>query len=440
VAPHATQAIIHEAIAQTSTYEEFADNTLDVAQSTYACANRRTRYRLVQMHTNTPCPMRGPGHVTGLVGQEIAMDELALAVGVDPIELRLRNYADHNPKASLPWSSNRLRECYRTAAERFGWNQRSAVPRSMRDGNELVGYGMATAMNPAPRYPTDASATLLASGSAIVCSATSDMGAGTYTSATQIAAETLRLPIELVSFQLGDSNLPTAKEHGGSTTLASVGPAVRDACLALLQRIEQLAAETGESAEDPFALLRRADLEQLTATASVSAGDWQKIHSSYAFGAVFAEVRLDPELGSVRVARLVGAYDGGRIVNPKLARSQCLGGMVQGIGMALLEAVDWDAHLGRVMNANLAEYLVPVNADVRDLDVIFVDGEEPVMNPIGVKGIAGLGLCGVAPAIANAVWHATGRRMRDLPITPDKLLQALDQDLDPGNPETGTCD
>lgn len=303
------------------------------------------------------------------------MDEFAAALGMDPVELRLRNYAERDAKRDLPWSSKALRECYRLAAERFGWAGRNPEPRSMRAGRELVGLGMATTLNTALRWPTDASATLFADGSIVVRSATTDMGPGTYTSMTQIAADTLGFPLEDVRFELGDSALPKAAGHGGSTTLASVGN-----------------------------------------------GDWQKTHSCYGFGAVFAEVRVDPDLGTIRVPRIVGAYDTGRVINPRLARSQCIGGMVGGIGMALLEEAAWDPRFGRVMNANLAEYLVPVCADVIDLDVIFVPGEDPVMNPVGVKSLVELALCGVDPAIANAVWHATGKRLRELPLTPDKLL------------------
>lgn len=419
------QALVQEAVGQTSTYEEFAEATLDVPATTYACPNRRTGYRLVEMHTNTPCPMRGPGHTTGLIAQEIAMDELAAALGMDPVELRLRNYAERDPRRNLPWSSKRLRECCRLGAERFGWSRRHPEPRSMRAGRELVGLGMATAMNPAPRYPTEASATLFADGTAVARSATTDMGPGTYTSATQVAADALGLPPERVRFELGDTALPKAKEHGGSTTLASVGSAVQTVCRALRTKLDDLArSQGGDAADDPAAVLRRAGLERLDADGGAAPGDEKQTHSTYGFGAVFAEVRVDPDLGTVRMARIIGAYDAGRIVNPKLAHSQAIGGMVGGIGMALTEEAAWDERYGCVANANLAEYHVPVNADVHELDALFVPGEDTIMNPLGVKGVAELGLCGVAPAIANAVWHATGIRVRELPITLDKMLSA----------------
>ncbi len=415
-------AIIHEVVAQTSTYEEFAEATLDVPAVTYACQNRRTSYRLVQMNTNTPCPMRGPGHVTGLLAQEMAMDELAVVLGMDPMELRLRNYAKQDPKKNLPWSSKALWDCYRQGAERFGWSRRSPAPGSMRDGHHLVGWGMATAINPSPRYPAQASATLFADGTAVVRSATSDMGPGTYTSMTQVAADALGLPLQCVRFELGDSALPEAKEHGGSTTTASVGSAVRNACQALRTKLNDLARSHNGDPSNYKGVLLNADLAQLDAQGSAQPGGEKQTHSTYSFGAVFAEVYVDPALSTVRAQRIIGAYDIGKVVNPKLAHSQCIGGMVGGIGMALLEEAHWNPRFGKIVNANMAEYLVPVNADVMELDAIFVPGEDTIMNPLGVKGVAELGLCGVAPAIASAVWHATGKRVRELPITIDKLL------------------
>ena len=417
-------AHIQDAVGQTSTFEEFAEATLDAAQSTYEAANRRTTYQLVRMHTNTPCPMRGPGHATGLFAQEVAMDELAAALGMDPIALRQRNYAHRNPATNLPWSSNRLRECYETGAGHFGWTDRTPAPRSMVDAGDLVGFGMATAMNRSPRYPAQASATVHADGTATVSSATSDMGPGTYTAMTQIAAEVLRMPPERVRFILGDSTMPPAKEHGGSTTLASVGSAVQAAAGQLRRHLDRLAGLHGASPADTAGILGAADLHQLQETAAAEPGDEQRTHAFYSFGAVFAEVRVDPDLCTIRVPRIFGAYDIGRVVNPSLAHSQCIGGMVGGLGMALLEDTDWDQTLGRVANASLAEYLLPVCADVIDLDATFVPSDEPLANPLGTKGVAELGLCGVAPAIANAVWHATGTRVRDLPISIDKLLTA----------------
>ena len=417
-------SMIHEAIGQTSTYEEFAEPLLAPAGATYACPNRLTRYRLVPMNTGTPCPMRGPGWASGLIAQEGAMDELAEALGMDPIALRLANYAEREPSKDLPWSSKALRACYAEGAARFGWDRRDRHPGAMRQGRELVGFGMATAIYSASRHPTSASATVFADGHALVRCATTDMGPDTYTSATQVAADALGLPVARVRFELGDSDFPTAKEHGGSTTMASVGSAVQAACAALRAKLDGLAAAQDGLATDVAALLRRAGLDLLSADGESKSGQESETHALNGFGAVFTEVRVDPDLCTVRVARMLGAYDAGRIVNPRLARSQCIGGMVGGIGMALLEETEWDERLGRVANGTIAEYLVPVNADVHAFDALFVDSVEPVMNPLGVKGVAELGLCGVAPAIANAVWHATGKRVRDLPITPNRLLMA----------------
>ena len=416
------ESLIHEVVGQTSTYEEFADATQDVSASTYASVNRRTRYDLVPMNVNSPTPMRGPGHSTGLIAQEIAIDELAVELHLDPIELRLRNFAEMHPSKDLPWSSNRLRECYRLGAERFGWQNRTPTAGSMRSGRDLLGMGMATAINPSPRYPAQASATFFADGTAVVRSATTDMGPGTYTAMTQVAADALGISVHKVRFELGDSSLPKAEEHGGSTTTNSIGSAVQQVCTTLRASLNSLAQQHGTTPDDFAAALRAAGMKQLDAKAEVKPGDEKQHYASYSFGAVFAEVHVDPDFNTIRVSRVLGVYDAGRIINPKLAHSQCIGGMVQGIGMALLEAAEWDPRYGRVVNANIAEYLIPVCADIHALDALFVPAIDTVMNPLGTKGLAELGLCGVAPAIANAVWHATGKRIRELPMTPDKLF------------------
>jgi len=388
--------------------------------------------------------MRSPGVATGMLALETAMDELAVALDVDPVELRLRNYAEKDQHKNLPWSSKELRACYALAAERFGWSRRSPEPRSMRADRLLVGYGMATAAYPAHRANASAEATLMRDGTARIRTAGSDMGPGTYVSMTQVAAETLGLPVEKVRFELGDTDMPFAPVHGGSITMASVGTAVQAACQGLLDDLAAVlranadgqfagggeiawrdggAVPAGQGRAVPFAsLVDGLGLDRITATGNSAPGEESKTHSSSAFGAVFAEVRVDPDFGTVRVHRLVGAYDIGRVVNPKTARSQCIGGMVGGVGMALLEQAEWDERFGRPMNRNLAEYLVPVCADIRELDVTFVPGEDPIFNPLGVKGVAELGLSGVAAAIGNAVYHATGRRVRTFPIQPESLL------------------
>jgi len=361
--------------------------------------------------------MRAPGEVSGIFALESAMDELAVALNVDPVELRLRNEPQMDEFQKLPFSSRSTRECYRAAAERFGWSRRSPKPRSMRDGRWLIGYGMASATYPMNYAPASARARLLPEGTAEVTSAASDMGPGTWTSMTQVAAEALGLPIERVKFTLGDTALPRAPAQGGSLTMASVGSAVQAAC-----RIAREQALARSGVNDLAEAMRRAG-RPVEASAEVKPGEASKKYSMHAFGAVFVELAVDPDLGETRVRRIVGAYGAGRIVNPKLARSQCIGGMIGGIGMALMEHSVVDPRNGRVANASFAEYAVPVHADAPGvMDVIFVPEQDPHVNPLGVKGVGEIAMVGVAPAIGNAIFHATGKRIRSLPVTPDKLL------------------
>jgi xanthine dehydrogenase YagR molybdenum-binding subunit len=411
-------SIVHEAYGQTSMYEEYAETTLEPAQTTYSCPNVRTSYRLVEMNTNSPCPMRAPGQSTGTLAVEMAMNELAATLDIDPLELRRKNFAAIDESAGKPWSSNALLQCYLVGQRRFGWTRRPPAL-SLRDGRWQVGWGMASAIYHAERAPASAKVTLYGNGRAVVRTASSDMGPGTYTAMTMVAAEILGLPVERVDVEIGDTDLPKAPVHGGSITMASVGNAVREACEALNARLQAL---RGNDPASPETVLHRHGLDYLDAEATSKPGKESEDFASAAFGAVFAEVRVDPAIGAIRVSRLVGAYDVGRVINPMIARSQCIGGMVGGLGMALLEAAEWDAGLGRVMNANLAEYLVPVCADTPALDVTFVGEPDTNFNPMGAKGLAEVALCGVAPAIADAVWHATGRRLRDLPIRVEDVI------------------
>jgi len=410
-------AILHEGCQETSRYEEFSEALLNASRLLHSCPNVDTRHRLAPMNVHTPTYMRAPGEASGIFALESAMDELAVALNFDPVELRLRNEPEMDEFKKLPFSSRSTRECYRSAAERFGWNRRSPEPRSMRDGRWLIGWGMATATYPMNYAPATAMARLLPDGTAEVMSASSDMGPGTWTSMTQVAAEALGLPIERVKFTLGDTRLPRAPIHGGSMTMASVGSAVQAAC----RKVREDAIARG-GANDLVDAMRRI-AQPIEAMADVKPGDESRRFSMHAFGAVFVEVAVDPDLGETRVRRIVGAYGAGRIVNPKTSRSQCVGGMIGGIGMALMEHSVVDARNGRVPNANFAEYAVPVHADAPPLmDVIFVEEHDPHVNPLGVKGVGEIAMVGVAPAIANAIFHATGKRIRELPITPDKLL------------------
>ena len=410
-------AILHEGYQETSRYEEFSEALLNASRLLHSCPNVDTRHRLAPMNVHTPTYMRAPGEASGIFALESAMDELAVALNFDPVELRLRNEPEMDEFKKLPFSSRSTRECYRSAAERFGWNRRSPEPRSMRDGRWLIGWGMATATYPMNYAPATAMARLLPDGTAEVMSASSDMGPGTWTSMTQVAAEALGLPIERVKFTLGDTRLPRAPIHGGSMTMASVGSAVQAAC----RKVREDAIARG-GANDLVDAMRRI-AQPIEAMADVKPGDESRRFSMHAFGAVFVEVAVDPDLGETRVRRIVGAYGAGRIVNPKTSRSQCVGGMIGGIGMALMEHSVVDARNGRIPNANFAEYAVPVHADAPPLmDVIFVKEHDPHVNPLGVKGVGEIAMVGVAPAIASAIFHATGKRIRELPITPDKLL------------------
>jgi len=438
-------AIDHEGIEPAALEDEYAESLTRATSVLYDCPHLSGRTRQVRLNVACPTWMRGPGESPGVYALECALDELAWELGMDPVELRLRNYAEVHPQTGLPWASKALRACYEQGAERFGWARRTPEPRSMRNGRLLVGYGMASAYYGYVQVPCQARASLGRDGVAFVRSAATDIGPGTYTVMTQVAADTLGLPLDRVRFELGDSTMPPAPLQGGSGLTAALGSAVHEACRQLLQAFVELAAGDAESplrgclvpdvtaadgrispvhaagtGETYTAILARHGLAELTADGA-SARRRDLDAEPGIFAAKFAEVEVDPDLGLVRVTRLVAAVDGGRILNEKTATSQIIGGTAGGIGMALLEETVSDPGTGRIANATFGDYLVAVNADVPDVDVIFV-GEPDPMNPIGVKGIGEVAIVGVAPAIANAVFHATGRRIRSLPITPEQLL------------------
>ncbi|MGP3962448.1 xanthine dehydrogenase family protein molybdopterin-binding subunit [Nonomuraea sp. 3N208] len=440
-------AMVHDVRAETSRYETFMESVLSPGQMLYSMPNVRQAYQTVPLDVNTPLYMRGPGYTTACYVIESAMDELAHKLGIDPIELRLRNEPDADESSGLPFSTRKLRECYAVGAREFGWNRRNPKPRATRDGDWLIGTGMAAGVYDTARNDAQASVRLDADGTALVQSAASDMGPGTYTSQTQLAADALGLTMRTVTFRLGDSLMPPAPAHGGSWTMASVGSAVQDGCDKLRQQAIELAVADEKSplhGVDPSAvvvragrlhvndnptrgetyqqLLTRNKRTHLQTLGSFTRPTGPERFSLYAYGATFAEVAVDARLGLVRVRRMLGVYDAGRIVNPKLADSQALGGMVGGIGQALLEHTVTDHRDGRIVNANLADYLIPVNADIPGLRAIYLDGDDRKADPIGVKGLGELVQIGAAPAIANAVFHATGRRVRELPITVEALL------------------
>ena len=441
-------AIGHDSHSQTSMFDEFVEPTAAATRILYHSSNAETSHRLVRLDTGTPTFMRAPGEASGTFAIESAMDEMAYALDMDPIALRLKNYAEQDPEEGKPWSSKSLRACYETASEKFGWGKRTPTPGSMKaDDGKLIGWGMATATYPVRRSPSSALARLLPDGTAYVQAGTQDLGTGTYTVMTQTAADALGLAPSQVRFELGDTEMPETPVSGGSQTAASTGSAVHAASLAAKSQAVQLAiadaasplhglAETDvevkegrlASKADPTkgetyaALMARQNLPKIEAKTKSAPGEEKDKYAMHSFGAIFAEVHVDPDLGEVRVTRLVGAYGVGNILNAKTARSQLLGGVVFGVGMALMEQTVADTRTGRVVNPDLAEYHVPVNADIPEIDITFVPETDPYVNPLGVKGIGEIGITGTVAAIANAVYHATGKRVRDLPITLDKVM------------------
>ena len=441
------QAIIQEAFHNTSSFEVFSDNTTGFLKQVYACENLDMPLKVAATDLATPTWMRAPGAVSGMFALESAMDELAYALKMDPMELRLVNYAEVDPVSGKPFSSKALRECYRLGAEKFGWKHRKAEPRSMRDGRLLVGWGMASSVWGAMQMPASARITFRADGTAGVTSATSDIGPGTYTVMTMIAAEFLGLRLDQVQFELGDTRQPKAPAQGGSWTTSSVGSAVRGAALTIVAKLLDLANQDpasplkGSSATDVEMLdgvlrrngdpsrsvviadvMRRTGTREITETYDSTPSPERAKYASLAHGAQFVEVKVDPDLGTVKVTRVIEVTACGKILNPLASHSQEIGGVVWGIGMALEEATEIDHRYGRIMNANLQHYHVPVNADIHAIETIFVEEEDTIVNPLGVKGMGELGMVGIPAAIANAIYHATGKRVRDLPITPEKLL------------------
>jgi xanthine dehydrogenase YagR molybdenum-binding subunit len=464
-------AIDHEGTSTASMHSDSLYPVTIATTAAYACPNVIARDKRVRLNIPPIAHMRAPALAEGNFALESLLDELSYELGMDPVELRLRNYAEVHPQTGLPWSSKALRECYQAGAERFGWARREPAVGAMRDGRWLVGYGMAGMTFIQNHAKGQARATIRRDGTAHICSGATDIGTGTYTVMTQLAAELLGLQMDRVEFELGDTRLPRAPEAGGSGLTAALGSAVHNTCVALVQRflalvsddpdsplqgcaIEDIVAAGGRLArgddesrgESYVEILWRHGLDELTAdggSAKPPGGTGVLVGSlavtalgrfgrklvgtshatvpASAFGARFAEVKVDPELGVLRIARIVSVTDGGRVVNEKLARSQLIGGTVGGIGMATLEETVTDPGSGRVANATLSDYLVAVNADVPDIDVAFV-GEPDPANPIGAKGIGEVGLVGIAAAIANGVYHATGRRIRSLPITISQLL------------------
>ena len=441
-------ALYHDAVAETSRFEDYTEVVVNWGGILYPPPNITQKYNLVPLDVYSPLDMRAPGGVTGMHALESAVDELSYTLGIDPLELRLKNYTETDPSEERPFSSKELRECFRQGAERFGWASRNPEPRSMKDGHHLIGWGMATGIWDAMQAPARAEAALLVNGKLRVSSATADIGTGTYTIMTQIAADTLGVPVEDVMAKLGDTDMPVAPIQGGSWTAATVGTAVKEACEAVGKALLKLAKKMPDSPfagakwqdvafvdkqmrlkDDPSVVVSLQTLVDQNGGKAVRKTATglpnmlkQRKYSRNAHAAAFVEVTVDEDFGTVRVTRAVTAVAGGRILNPKTAQSQILGSMVWGISKALEEESVLDNNFGRFMNHSLAEYHVAVNADIHDLDVIFVAEHDDIVNPLGVKGLGEIGVVAMPAAIANAVYHATGKRVRDLPITLDRLM------------------
>jgi xanthine dehydrogenase YagR molybdenum-binding subunit len=445
-------ALHHKSLGATSTFDDFIEPAANASLTLYASPAILAEHEGLRLNVGTPGPMRAPGEASGSAALEVAMDEAAEACGMDPLDFRLANYAEVEPGTGKPFSSKALRECYAEGARQFGWSNRPLAPRRMRDENGyLVGWGMGTALFPCPHFPASARATLRADGTALVETAGADMGQGAWTALAQVAAESLSLDPDKVELHSGLSTLPDGGVAGGSAHTASAGTAILNAGEAALARLGELATadpasplygagnvgvvarggrlyrSDDETRSESYAdILARARRSEVVAEASAARDPASaEAHAMFSHGAVFAEVKIDPQLGQIRVSRLVGAFAAGRIVNPRLVRSQYYGGMIWGASFALLEEAVTDRRTGRIMNADLAEYHVPVNADVPSVEAILVPEEDLYVNPLGIKGVGEIGITGTVGAIANAVWHATGVRVRRFPIRLEDIVGAL---------------
>ena len=442
-------SIIHEAVHETSRLEDYVEGVVNFSGMMYKCDNIRLGYKVIEVDQFTPMDMRAPGAASGNHALEIAMDELSYAIGMDPLALRLKNYADMDPTSGMPYSTKELRACYMQGANHFGWEKRPLEVRARKEGRELVGWGMATGMWDAMQMFARAEAVLRRDGTLVISSAATDIGTGTYTAMCIIASDAMGLPLEKVKFQLGDSTLPVAPIEGGSSHIATVGSAVQGVCDKLQQSLFKIAKRMPGS---QFARARFADVQfadgmlemkgegtAISLTDILAASGQAQLEEKYMMlpnvlkqrkfvrathSAVFVEVRVDEELGTVRVTRVVSAVAAGRIINAKAAKSQIIGGIVWGISQGLHEETLTDHVLGRFMNHNLAEYHVAVNADIHDIDVLFVAEDDRIVSKMGAKGVGEIGQLGIAAAISNGIYHATGKRLRELPMLPEKIMRS----------------
>lgn len=445
-------AIDHRAKTVSSSFDDFFEPAADASHTLYASPAIATSHEAIRIDSGTPLFMRAPGEATGSIALESAIDEMAWACEMDPLAFRLKNYAEVEPISGKPFSSKALRECYAQGAERFGWSKRPLVPRQKRDeAGMLVGWGMGTATFPALMFQGEARAVVRSDGSGLMETGAHDMGQGAWTALAQIAADGLGLEQEQVEFRSGTSDLPDAGIAGGSSHTATAGMAIHNAGAAVIAKLADLAtgdqrsplfgasnagvvARAGrlfrrddESRSESYAdILGRAGLAEIEARGKGAADPAaQSVYAMHAHGAVFAEVKVDPDLGQIRVTRLVGAFAAGRVINPRMVRSQIFGGMIWGVSFALHEQAITDRRSGRILNANLAEYHVPVNADVPSLEALMIEEHDPHVNALGIKGVGEIGVTGSAGAVANAVWHATGVRVRRFPIGIDDLVTTM---------------
>jgi len=436
-------ALSHHTRTTSSVFDEFFEPASNISHTVYASPAISTTHDAVRVHTGTPMFMRAPGEASGSIALESAIDEAARACGMDPLAFRLANYAEHEPISGKPFSSKRLRECYAQAAERFGWRKRLLEPRSMRDDNGLlVGWGVGTATFPVVMFEAEARAIIRADGTGVIETGAQDMGQGAWTALAQISADSLKLELDRTVFRAGTSDLPDAGVAGGSGHTATVGNAIDAAGRNAIAKLVEMAVvdpdsplhgvaadqvlarwgrlevvDDGARGESYADVLRRAGVAQIEGHGRGRAdADVAERYAMHAHGAVFAEVKVDPDLGQIRVTRMVGAFAAGRVINPRMVESQFFGAMIWGLGFALHEKADIDPRTGRIMNADLAEYRVPVNADVGSIEALVVEEDDPHVNVLGIKGVGEIGVTGTAGAIANAVWHATGKRVRHFPI------------------------
>jgi xanthine dehydrogenase YagR molybdenum-binding subunit len=441
--------ITHEAWANTASYAEFREGIVSTSRSLYACPNVNTRYKVYPLDLSQPTYMRGPGETTGMYALECAIDEMANALNMDPLEFRLLNYSENDPERNRPHSSKFLKEAYQMGSEAIGWKNRSKQTASMKEGEWQVGYGMGTGVFGSGRGAAKVGVKFLADGTLILQSGVTDMGPGTATAMIKLASETFGIPASKIKFEMGDSDLPPGPGQFGSQTTSALGSAVNSASESWRKKMVEVAKGTSffhtekihtadlkdfkfeggniTLLEEPAKKLSYGELLNYAGLKQIELlEDSQRVtqdkYSTYAYAAHFVKVLVHPATGVIKFSKIVSVVDGGKIVSENTARSQVIGGVVSGIGMALMEEGVIDQRYGRWVNNNFADYHVPVHADVPHIDVLFVNKPDPIVNPIGSKGIGEVTMVGFASALANAVFHATGKRLRDLPITPDKLI------------------